>query len=60
MSEMQTIAPQKLKRARGSMLRAIRAGLIEAPPGYMTQKDMEREDQQREEKRGRAEMEAAR
>ena len=37
----------KLKRARGSLLRGIRAGLVEAPPGYMTRADYEREDVQR-------------
>jgi hypothetical protein len=34
----------KLKRARGSLLRGIRAGLVEAPPGYMSRADYERED----------------
>jgi hypothetical protein len=36
--------PNKLKRARGCLGRAIKAELIEAPPGYMTAEDIERED----------------
>jgi hypothetical protein len=36
----------KLKRARGSLLRLIRTGLTPAPPGYMTQADYEREDEE--------------
>jgi hypothetical protein len=34
----------KLKRARGARLRAIRAGLITAPPGYMSAEEMDREE----------------
>jgi hypothetical protein len=40
----------KLKRARGSLLRGLRSGLVEAPPGYMTRADYEREEVQRAEK----------
>ena len=35
----------KLKRPRGSLLRAIRAGITPAPAGYMTADDMKREDE---------------
>jgi hypothetical protein len=35
--------PVKLKRARGSLLRSIRAGITPAPAGYMTQADYQRE-----------------
>jgi hypothetical protein len=41
----------KLKRARGSLLRAIRSGRMEAPPGYMTFADYRRENKERNEKR---------
>ena len=44
---MRMTEPIKLKRARGALLRAIRAGLIEAPPGYMTRADYEREEEER-------------
>ena len=39
--------PIKLKRARGALLRAIVAGLIEPPAGYMTQADYQREELER-------------
>jgi hypothetical protein len=42
---------KKLKRAKGSLLRAIRSGMMEAPPGYMTAADYEREEKERDEKR---------
>jgi hypothetical protein len=42
---------KKLKRARGSLLRAIRSGRMEAPPGYMTFADYQRENKERNEKR---------
>ena len=42
---------KKLKRARGSLLRAIRSGRMEAPPGYMTFADYERENKECNEKR---------
>jgi hypothetical protein len=38
----------ELKRAKGALLRGIRAGKIPAPPGYMTQTDYQREDAERE------------
>jgi hypothetical protein len=41
-----TNKPVKLKRARGSLLRLIRTGRTPAPPGYMTQADYEREDEE--------------
>jgi hypothetical protein len=42
---------KKLKRAKGSLLRAIRSGIMQAPPGYMTFADYEREERERNEKR---------
>jgi hypothetical protein len=39
--------PVKLKRARGSLLRLIRAGKTPAPQGYMTQADYRRENKER-------------
>jgi hypothetical protein len=50
--------PIKLKRARGALLRAIRSGGLEAPPGYMTQADYRREDEERE-KRAKEKRRAA-
>jgi len=38
--------PVKLKRAKGSLLRQIRAGITPAPPGYMTQADYMQEDEE--------------
>jgi hypothetical protein len=44
----------KLKRPRGALLRAIRAGLAEQP-GYMTRADLERDERERREIRKAAE-----
>ena len=40
-------ATVKLKRPRGALLRAIRAGIAEYP-GYMTQADLERHESERQ------------
>jgi hypothetical protein len=37
---LMTTPPKKLKRARGALLRAIRAGLIPPPPGYQGPEEM--------------------
>ena len=38
----------KLKRAKGALFRGIRAGTTPAPPGYMTQADYRREEEEKE------------
>lgn len=43
--------PIKLKRKMGALLRAIVAGLVEAPSGYMTQADYHREEQEKAKQR---------
>ena len=55
---MKMTEPVKLKRARGALLRWIRAGITRAPPGYMTQADCQREDEERE-KRAKEKRRAA-
>lgn len=44
----------KLKRAKGALLRGIRAGRTPAPPGYMTQADYRREDEERDKRARKA------
>jgi hypothetical protein len=42
-----TTSVKKLKKPRGALLRAVRAGIAEFP-GYMTRADLERDERERQ------------